>query len=394
MAWPIRCREAADLTVARVFNKADSLLALSGVGSSDAALVRRIRSLHERLPSLGLGAYRGGILARACRGLLDEASAGEPEYRLRPHIVAELAHVADAELPRYLFYRYRYDVFPTTRELDDFPPCVQIEPTSICNYRCVFCYQTDRAFTQGRGGHMGQMSLDLFKRVVDQIEGNVEAVTLASRGEPLMAKQIVEMLAYLRGKFLGLKINTNAWYLDERKAHAILDTEPNTLVFSADAADPDLYARLRVNGKLDRVLANVRRFAEIRARSYPNSRTITRVSGVRFSSEQDFAAVERFWHDYVDQVAFVDYNPWENAYETPPNALVEPCSDLWRRAFVWWDGRVNPCDVDYKSALSPGSLEGEGISSLWRSGAYEQLREHHVSGLRQTRSPCKGCVVV
>jgi organic radical activating enzyme len=382
------------LTVARVFNKADSLHALSGVRSGDAALVQRVRTLHERLPSLGLGAHRTGILARACRGLLDQARADEPEYRLRPHIVAELAHVSDAELPRYLFYRYRYDVFPATHELDDFPPCVQIEPTSICNYRCVFCYQTDRAFTQGRSGHMGQMSLDLFRQVVDQIEGNVEAVTLASRGEPLMAKQIVDMLAYLRGKFLGLKINTNAWYLDERKAHAILETEPNTLVFSADAADPDLYARLRVNGKLDRVLANVRRFAEIRARSYPNSRTITRVSGVRFSAEQDFDAVERFWHDYVDQVAFVDYNPWENAYETPPNALVAPCSDLWRRAFVWWDGRVNPCDVDYKSALSPGSIGTDGISSLWRSGTYEKLREQHLSGRRQMRSPCKGCVVV
>ena len=231
----------------RIFDKADSLHALSGVGAADGALTRRIGALHSRLPQLALDAHRLDVVARACRGLLGEARVGEPEYRLRPHIVAELARVTDAELPRYLFYRYRYDVFPQTHELDDYPPCVQIEPTSICNYRCVFCYQTDRSFTQGRGGHMGQMPLDTFKRVVDEIEGNVEAVTLASRGEPLMAKQIEEMLAYLRGKFLGLKINTNAWYLDERKAHAILETEPNTLVFSADAADPELYARLRVH---------------------------------------------------------------------------------------------------------------------------------------------------
>jgi sulfatase maturation enzyme AslB (radical SAM superfamily) len=202
------------------------------------------------------------------------------------------------------------------------------------------------------------------------------------------------MLAYLRHKFLALKINTNAWYLDEKKAHAILDTEPNTLVFSADAADPELYAKLRVNGTLDRVMKNVRRFAEIKAKHYPDSRTITRVSGVRYSEEQNFDELEKFWHDFVDQVAFVDYNPWENAYELPANGKTEPCSDLWRRAFVWWDGRVNPCDVDYKSALSPGVVGKQSVSELWRGEGYGKLRSEHLNDGRQGVTPCRSCVVV
>jgi len=382
------------LTTPRVFNKADSLHQVKSVLYSDAALLRRIQTLQQQLPTMSLDAHRLSILQRACRALLGEARESEPKVQLRPHIVAELKYVTDDELPRYLFYRYRYDVFPVTRELDDYPPCVQIEPTSICNYRCVFCYQTDRSFTQGRSGHMGQMPLETFKRVVDEIECKVEAVTLASRGEPLMCKQIDQMLAYLRGKFLALKINTNAWYLDEKKAHAILETEPNTLVFSADAADPELYAQLRINGKLERVLQNVRQFAEIRAKHYPKSRTITRVSGVHYSNKQDFKQIDSFWQAYVDQVAFVDYNPWENAYETPANGLTTPCSDLWRRTFVWWDGRMNPCDVDYKSTLAAGSVGERSVSVLWRGELYESLRRKHVDGVRQSVSPCKGCVLV
>lgn len=382
------------MEMVRTYNKAASLHALSGVEKDAAAVLGRIDSLRQRLAGLALDAHRTRVIDRACRALLGKSAPGEPEYRLQPHVVEEVKRVTDAELPRYMFYRYRYDVFPMTRELDAFPPCVQIEPTSICNYRCVFCYQTDRSFTQGRHGHMGQMSLDMFKRVVDEIEGEVEAVTLASRGEPLLCKDINGMLGYARGKFLALKINTNAWYLDEKKAHAILETEPNTLVFSADAADPELYAKLRVNGKLDRVLKNVRQFAEIKARQYPKSRTITRVSGVRYSEEQNFDDLERFWHDWVDQVAFVDYNPWENAYEMAPNGKTEACSDLWRRAFVWWDGRMNPCDVDYKSELSPGAVGDAGsVSNLWLSEHYQRLRGLHVGGGRQTLSPCRGCVV-
>jgi len=61
------------------------------------------------------------------------------------------------------------------------------------------------------------MPLTLFKKIIDQAENNVEFVTLASRGEPLACKEISKMLKYTQGKFLNLKINTNASMLDEEK---------------------------------------------------------------------------------------------------------------------------------------------------------------------------------
>ena len=242
---------------------------------------------------------------------------------------------------------------------------------------------------------MGQMPVERFKAIVDQIEGHVEFVTLASRGEPLLTKGIEEMLAYASGKFLGFKINTNATFLDERRAHAILQAEPNTLVFSADAADSKTYAQLRVNGDFEKVMGNIRQFKEIKEREYPKSRTITRVSGVAFDDgRQDHAAIEGFWQEHVDQVAFVDYNPWENAYDNEPNEILDACSDLWRRTFVWWDGRVNPCDVDYRSFLSPGNVDSESVGDIWIGKGYTKLRELHLEQRRKSLTPCRGCVTI
>ena len=34
--------------------------------------------------------------------------------------------------------------------------------------------------------------------------------------------------------------------------------------------------------------------------------------------------------------------------------LTVPCSELWSRLFIWWDGKVNPCDYDYKSVFQNG----------------------------------------
>ena len=79
----------------------------------------------------------------------------------------------------------------------------------------------------------------------------------------MLCPDIKEMLAYTREKFLNLKINTNASLLNERISHSILESGVKTLVFSADAADTNLYSKLRVNGKLERMLKNIKRFKEI-----------------------------------------------------------------------------------------------------------------------------------
>ena len=356
----------------------------------------RIDALESKLGSLGLSSTMLGVITRALSDLKVPQSERSPStFYLRPHVFEEIERLDEKDLPRYLYHRYRYDVFPTTKELDDYPPCVQIEPTSICNFRCVFCFQTDPLLTLRKHGHAGQMPLDLFKTIVDQIEGHVEFVTMASRGEPLLTKNIDEMLAYVSGKFLGLKMNTNATFLDEKKAHAILQAELNTLVFSADAADAETYAQLRVNGDFEKVMGNIKRFKEIKERDYPNSRLITRVSGVAFDRErQDHKAIETFWGEYVDQVVFVDYNPWENTYENEPNDIQEACSELWRRSFVWWDGKMNPCDVDYRSLLCPGTVGDESVSSIWTGKGYTTLRELHLERQRRTLTPCRGCVTV
>lgn len=378
----------------KTYTKDNSFIGLSGVNADQSEILARIQNFSVTLTGIDLNEDRRSILKRACENLLVPKEQSSDGFWLRPHIVEEIRRLSDEELPRYLYYRFRYDVSPAKKEIDAFPPCVQIEPTSVCNYRCVFCYQTDPKLTERKAGHKGRMELEMFKRVVDQIEGEVEAVTLASRGEPLLCKDIVKMLEYISNKFLGFKINTNAWYLDEEKIHAVLSAEPNTVVFSADAADDELYAKLRVNGRLDKVLENVQMFADIKAKHYSKSRTITRVSGVKFNDQQNFAEIEGFWKDYVDQVAFVDYNPWVSVYDAEATGVSEACSDLWRRVFIWWDGRVNPCDVDYLSSLAVGNIEDTTLSDLWTGEAYMNLRERHLKGKRNCLMPCVNCSLV
>lgn len=326
--------------------------------------------------------------------LNDLTATSGADFKMTPHIADELSKIEDRDIGRYAFHRYRYDVYPKKKILDAYPPYLQIEPTSVCNYRCVFCYQTDSEFTAKANGHMGAMTFELFKEIIDQSEGNIEFFSLASRGEPLLCKDIDKMLEYCRGKFLGLKMNTNASMLNEQHCHAILSGGVNTIVFSADAAKEPLYSQLRVKGNLEKVLSNIRMFQDIRRKQYPSSKIITRVSGVKYGSDQDMDSMVNLWGELVDQISFVAYNPWENVYHAPVNGTTTACSDLWRRMFVWFDGTANPCDTDFKSKLSVGTMKGSGISKLWQCEEYSRMRQAHLNKSRSSVDPCRRCSVV
>jgi len=316
------------------------------------------------------------------------------KFNLKQNVLDEIEIIEEKNILRYLIHRYRYEIFPKKKILDEYPPYLQIEPSSFCNYRCIFCFMTDQTFNQKKHGYMGRMSFDLFKKIIDDAEKNVEFISLASRGEPLAAPEITKMLNYTSGKFLNLKINTNASLLDEKKCHAILSGGVKTLVISADAADEKLYSKLRVNGKLSKILKNLELFNKIKETKYSNVKMITRVSGVKISEDQSFDEMNKLWGGMVDQVAFVDYNPWENSYDKETNDITEPCSDLWRRMFIWWDGVTNPCDIDYKSKLSVGKFPETNIKDLWSSKSYEKIREVHLKKKRSLIKPCNSCVVI
>ena len=109
---------------------------------------------------------------------------------------------------------------------------------------------------------------------------------------------------------------------------------------------------------------------------------------------QDMNLMDHAWKEYVDQITFVRYNPWENVYTSEKTGISEPCSDLWRRLFIWHDGSINCCDTDYKSTLLLGSCLESNLKELWHSQQYFELRSDHLGKRRENHSPCDKCSVI
>jgi len=301
----------------------------------------------------------------------------------------------DSEIwAQYLIFRYKFKNYPKNKIVTDFPIYLLIEPVSSCNLRCTMCFQIDKTFS-GDKKFMGQMQLDLFKKIIDQaFEGGTKAITLASRGEPTLHPELGEMLEYCTGKFFELKLNTNATRLNEKLIHKILQSDVTDLVFSIDSYEKEDYESIRVNGVFENVLNNIKLVKEIKEKYYPNSNCATRISGVKVNKNQDPEKFKIFWEKYVDHVVMIEMELRWDTYNNPKEIMGKgPCGYLWERMYVWYDGVCNPCDVDYKSELALGSVKENSLKEIWHGDKYKEFRQLHSDAKRFTLSPCDKCSV-
>ena len=309
------------------------------------------------------------------------------DYILRDFEIKEFNQIADHEVFRYLIYRYKFTIYPKIFKVDNYPPCLQVELSSICNFRCVMCYQADKTFSNKSNGYMSMMKVESYKKIIDEAQIILKPLHLLLGNHN---KYFSEMTEYANNKFLALKINTNASMLNEKLIHNILSTNFQSIVFSIDAADKETYEKIRVNGKFDKIISNLELFSNIRKKHYSKSKHIVKCSGVKINNDQKVEKLSDKLKKYADVIARTIHSmgkfiwKWNKSNKTP-------CK-IWSRMFIWADTKVNPCDYDYKSYLSKWDLKNKSISSIWNSKEYNTYRQLHLSKLRSQLEPCKRCL--
>ncbi|TAJ10915.1 MAG: radical SAM/SPASM domain-containing protein [Nitrospirae bacterium] len=368
-------------------------------GYADPAVVRvLVGILDEAIGSTKSTSIREEL--KAVRAYLDGAKPTDCEGRAPDKRSFSHTEILNAfklndgpAVLRYLLYRYRYNVYPNTQTLGDFPIVLAVEPTSVCNLRCVMCFEADPSFT-GDQSAMGYMDFGLYKSIIDEAaQHGLGSLILASRGEPTLHQKLPEMIAYARAADITeIKINTNATMLTEARSRRILAADPDLIVFSVDSADKAQFEAIRVGASFDEVVANIRSFNDVRHREFPNGRTRTRISMTIIGSQQDAVRAENFWSPLVDEFAVNQAIPKLFIYGLPKSPVERFCALLWERLYVWWDGGVNVCDEDYKSRLSVGKLgDGATIKNIWLGDKMQAYRTIHASGQKNSLHPCDRC---
>ena len=103
---------------------------------------------------------------------------------------------------------------------------------------------------------------------------------------------------------------------------------------------------------------------------------------------------ENFWKSRSDHVtASYPLERWDTYANKKHPEINDACYYLWDRMYVWFDGKVNPCDSDYKSYLSFGNVKDNSIKEIWKSEKISNFRKLHINHKRNEINPCDRCGV-
>ena len=109
------------------------------------------------------------------------------------------------------------------------------------------------------------MDFDVFTRLIDQFP-DLEELQLQGLGEPMMHPRFFDMVAHAVRRGIRVGTNTNLTLLNARRAELCVTSGLGELHASIDGATAAVYNRIRVRAHFERIITNLQRLVETRAR--------------------------------------------------------------------------------------------------------------------------------
>lgn len=276
-------------------------------------------------------------------------------------------------------------------KLSYLPIRLWIEPTNICNLKCVMCLNKSLK-------NRGYMDFEVYKKIVDEAKDFVFDINLFHRGESMLHPRIYDMIKYANKNGIYTRLFTNATQLDEKNAKRIIDSGLDFISFSFDGYMKEDYEKIRVGSDFDKTIANITNFLKLKESK--RSKPYVMFESIEFSKENKELKKKRekfenyFKNLPLNKFAVRRPHNWGGDYDikinkNPKNFL--PCTFLWYALVILYDGSVLPCPQDFFGKLRLGNINDESIKQIWNNDKVVPLRKAMVTRNYQKLVPCSRC---
>ena len=300
----------------------------------------------------------------------------------------------------------------------DLPKSAQIEVTNKCNLRCQMCPLSDDDYKPV--GKRSNLSLQDFNRILEKLPPTIESISLQGLGEPMLNRELFEIIRHARGKGKAVSFFTNATLLTEENAHKICESDLTHLMFSLDGGTKLTFERIRNGANFESVVENIKTLSrvksELRATSpalgimvvgmkenileVPRIIDIAAEAGIPsvtvknlFPDEGiagtpldrgDIAYLETTCASYAIARGITFSHPQDAGYDNLSSERT--CRWLWDTTYVTADGFVTPCCFSYEGNFP--NLRDTPFETIWNSGLHHEFREELLHGIPEL---CRKC---
>ena len=310
------------------------------------------------------------------------------------------------------------------------PVFVSVEPADYCQLACPQCPvgMSNSGAASERKQHR-LLSLTEFEHILSQVTPYAWTMQFFFQGEPLLNKDLPEMIRRAHEERLYTIVSTNAQALTKEMAERLVATGLNRIIVSMDGATQHSYEQYRVGGKLQKVmdaLTYLRAAKKLSHNTYRQSPIIELQCLCLRSNEQDWDTMRKMYRTWgADQLTFktaqfydfehgnplmpsdsrysrYQQSPITNNHSPITFSLKQPlwlrlwkrwfgltpCRRLWMGCVITAKGQVLPCCYDKSTEHAYGS----GASDLALFHAPQSNRFRHAVLHKSATIPiCQNC---
>jgi organic radical activating enzyme len=272
-----------------------------------------------------------------------------------------------------------------------------VEPSSVCNLSCRFCDLHSGRYKDVKQ-YKGKMSLDTWKMLIKQIRDlgyQLEQLQIHGNGEPLLNKNIVEMVTYAKGVAKTIRLTTNGTKLTPTMTRNLIEAGVDEIWVSLDTAISEDYHLFKGSAVCDLVIKNIVSASVIaneygkslvikypiadKAKSYGVTKSFADSALIRFSVLE-----RKFPNVHLKGMPVVVMTGGKKIYTTP-------CEIPFYSLFVKYDGRVSLCCADFRDDLTVGDIHTRFLSDIIDEWELTSMRLRLLDGGNSLPVLCKTC---
>ena len=288
------------------------------------------------------------------------------------------------------------------------PMFVSVEPAAICQLHCPECPVGVRKGERLADRGERFMSCEVWERVLEQITPYAHTVQFYFQGEPILNKDLPQMICEAHEKGLYTIVSTNAQAMTAELAEKLVQAGLSKIIVSMDGLTEESYGAYRVGGSLAQCMHALSWLRAAKDRLYGGTTIELQCLRLRSNEHEWKELKKRYKALGADRLVFktaqlYDYSnghplmPSDERYSRYARGadgcyhrkpIGRGCLRVWSGVVITTTGEVLPCCYDKAHAHTYGNIMKESLEALFSN---ERALAFRKAVLKQSPDICKQC---